>query len=451
MQSDYASAFGLGITHQHPSGSIRAIDDDDEHHASSPHHQHLFMKQSSNNILSSSPPQQQQPPPPPHSSTTNLKRNRFNSVETSSSSPPTTTNTSSSSTDTVTPLHAALVAKAAATQAGDALMRHLASSKSAVLRRSHSIKLAAQLRRKQNALRSFSHTYTSPTAANGNNSADEHELEHLKFKYESFCNDNTNNEDDDDDEDQNNNENRSQYDQDADDDDDDDEDDEHESLLHHKIQQHHTNTKLKSSTTAIVPSSTLLNATSTTSMNEPKLNYLDPLTSASTSVSSDKDINNNCNINNTASHLTLDNNNLKVVIVNSNSSANLVGKGGKNQHRVDSIRMRHHSNIGNGGFDGMQQQQTSSRLKYFKCKKTNKQRSKASQRRHNYLVIFLLFVVNLLNYIDRYTLAGTYLVRRLLFFQFFLFDFFSTYIYSFFISNSILNFDKFLFKIIKIL
>ena len=342
MQSDYASTFGLGIIH-HPSVSsaIHAIDDENHYY---PH----FQKQ--------------QP-------STNVKRTRYNSVETESPKTTTPTNTtSSSSTDTVTPLHAKAVAALAA------------SSASAVLRRSHSIKMAAQLMRKNAVFRSLSHTYTLPTATATN----EHELEHLRFKYESFCNN------EDDDEDEETNPPPGQYDQDADDDD----DDERESLLHHKIH-HKASTEYKP---VEIPS-----------------------------LTSDKDVNSLNNNPNLKNNLSLDDN-LKVVIVNSNSSANLVGKFVKN-HRTESIRMRHHSNIASGaGFD--ENQSSSTKLKYFKCKKTNKHRSKASQRRHNYLVIFLLFVVNLLNYIDRYTLAG--IINRLLpYFFFSISYFFSIFFFSF--------------------
>lgn len=301
MQSDYVSAFGIGglIGPDVRQSAIRAIDEDEDEMAGSSRSRPIQLSSKSSTMIASA--------------VTPAKRNRFNSVET-----PPTTNTSSSSTDTVTPLHG-LASKAAA----------------AVLKRSHSIKHAAQAKRKT-TLRSLSHTMTP------SHHEDQYELENLKIKYESFCN----GEEDDDDRDA--------------DVEDADEADENESLLHD----------------------------------------MGPVVV----TASPKDVNNNSNVSNNSSPHN-DDQSLKVVIVNNGATV-----AASKAKRVESIRMRHHSSLGGSslhvGNNDAASSSSSSRLKYFKCRK-NKVRSKASQRRHNYLVIFLLFVVNLLNYIDRYTLAGT--------------------------------------------
>lgn len=234
-----------------------------------------------------------------------------------------------------------------------------AKAAATVLKRSHSIKHAAQAKRKS-VLRSLSHTSSPPPS---NNHEDQYELEHLKIKYESFCN----REDEEDEE--------NEADRDADVEDDEDEADENESLLHRGL-------------------------------------------ASSSSCPPVKDINNNMGLMNMSDNSgggadlnVEDPSALKVIIVN-NSSVALVPNEAVKSKRIDSIRMRHHSSLGPSiinanNHDAVSSSSSSSRLKkYFKCRK-DKVRSKASQRRHSYLVIFLLFVVNLLNYIDRYTLAGT--------------------------------------------
>lgn len=364
MQSDYVSAFGLGalISSGTSNGgvlstsrrSIRAIDadDDDDNDGLAmkpptttpnrritpqiPSQQQQFSSKSSTMIAGGVSTQDR------GTTNSNLKRNRFNSVETT----PTTTNTSSSSTDTVTPLHG-LAAKAA----------------TAVMRRSHSIKQAAQAKRKS-ALRSLSHT-----SAPHPHHDDQYELERLTIKYESFCNREDDNDDDD-------NEDGGR---DADVEDAEDEADENESLLRH----------------------------GQATVSDDKKDFNNNTAGGGLNTSDNNSVNNDLD-------------GLKVIIVNNNSvvaasSTMLTPTTTMKSKRIDSIRMRHHSNVGVGSMnaaggggnqDAVSSSSSSSRLKkYFKCRK-NKVRSKASQRRHNYLVIFLLFVVNLLNYIDRYTLAG---------------------------------------------
>jgi hypothetical protein len=82
----------------------------------------------------------------------------------------------------------------------------------------------------------------------------------------------------------------------------------------------------------------------------------------------------------------------------------------KNDKR-DSIRMRHYSNTGQQNnsinkiaLDGIEENSSKSRL--FRRWKRTSPNERQKHKSHNYIVIFLLFVVNLLNYIDRYTLAG---------------------------------------------
>lgn len=337
MQSDYVSAFGIGglIDQKRRDGrSIRAIDDDEDESATAAG----VCDRSSPSILASVGANAGAS----GGAASAKKRNRFHSVETTP-----TTNTSSSSTDTVSPLHG-LAAKTAM----------------AVLRRSHSIKQVAQAKRKS-MLRSLSHTAAAPSHHD-----DHHELEHLKIKYESFCN-----RPDDDDDEEKDEENDESQDADVEDADDADEND---SLLH------------KATTAAAA-------ALASSSSSQPL-----PFTADA----SNKDINNNTGLDNSTANN--DEQNFKVIIVNNSVSAGATTKA----KRVESIRMRHHSNLGAsaihmGANQDAVSSSSSSRLKYFKCRK-NKIRSKASQRRHNYLIIFLLFIVNLLNYIDRYTLAGTY-------------------------------------------
>ncbi|CAF0772980.1 unnamed protein product [Brachionus calyciflorus] len=68
--------------------------------------------------------------------------------------------------------------------------------------------------------------------------------------------------------------------------------------------------------------------------------------------------------------------------------------------RVDSVRMRHNSSLNYPNSNKFDQ----NLVQYKKVKSRKK-----SQQAKNYIVIFVLFVVNLLNYIDRYTLAGVLL------------------------------------------
>lgn len=100
---------------------------------------------------------------------------------------------------------------------------------------------------------------------------------------------------------------------------------------------------------------------------------------------------------------------LDVIILDEKTVATNLNEKNK---RADSIRMRHYSNAANstntvnrlsvatvdsGSKEGV------GKARLFRIWKRN---NSAKQKRNNYFVIFLLFVVNLINYIDRYTLAG---------------------------------------------
>lgn len=66
--------------------------------------------------------------------------------------------------------------------------------------------------------------------------------------------------------------------------------------------------------------------------------------------------------------------------------------------RSESVRMRHNSNLNYPGSNNLADQT------FVQFKKS---RSKKSHLAKNYIAVIILFVVNLLNYVDRYTLAGT--------------------------------------------
>lgn len=94
---------------------------------------------------------------------------------------------------------------------------------------------------------------------------------------------------------------------------------------------------------------------------------------------------------------------LKVIILDDKS---------KNEKR-DSIRMRHYSSTGQQNnsinkiaLDGIEEIGGGSKSRLFRRWKRTSPIERQKHKSHNYIVIFLLFVVNLLNYIDRYTLAG---------------------------------------------
>jgi hypothetical protein len=97
---------------------------------------------------------------------------------------------------------------------------------------------------------------------------------------------------------------------------------------------------------------------------------------------------------------------LNMMIVDDSES--VMGETTASKKRVDSIRMRHYSTSHTGHTSVKMSEpkevgESVGRARLFRVWKRN---NSAKQKRHNYLVIFLLFVVNLLNYIDRYTLAG---------------------------------------------
>jgi hypothetical protein len=94
---------------------------------------------------------------------------------------------------------------------------------------------------------------------------------------------------------------------------------------------------------------------------------------------------------------------LNVVVIDDN---------GNKIKRADSIRMRHNSNVNISTNTNQVSGQTLKRIKnnkvqHYKAKKTLSPRR---QKTYNLVVIVLLFLVNLLNYIDRYTLAGNNLI-----------------------------------------
>jgi hypothetical protein len=96
-----------------------------------------------------------------------------------------------------------------------------------------------------------------------------------------------------------------------------------------------------------------------------------------------------------------DHDDLKVIISDDKSKS----------EKRDSIRMRHYSNsvqtnnsINKIALDGIEENSGKSRI--FRRWKRTSPIERQKHKSHNYIVIFLLFVVNLLNYIDRYTLAG---------------------------------------------
>ena len=83
------------------------------------------------------------------------------------------------------------------------------------------------------------------------------------------------------------------------------------------------------------------------------------------------------------------------------------------QRRTDSIRMRHPSNANLASYGGKSSVKEegdiggeSKRTRLFRRLWRKKKSATHVSQRHNYFVIFILFVVNLLNYIDRFTLAG---------------------------------------------
>lgn len=74
--------------------------------------------------------------------------------------------------------------------------------------------------------------------------------------------------------------------------------------------------------------------------------------------------------------------------------------------RSESVRMRHNSNLNYPG-------SVSNILADQNFVQFKKSRSKKTHLAKNYIAVIILFVVNLLNYVDRYTLAGT--TRKILF------------------------------------
>ena len=95
------------------------------------------------------------------------------------------------------------------------------------------------------------------------------------------------------------------------------------------------------------------------------------------------------------------------------------------QRRTDSIRMRHPSSAAmlcNGSAEGerenWREKKNGKRARLLKLLKRTHKSSEtsgsgdAATRRQKYLIILIMTLVNLLNYIDRFTLAGTYLLTH---------------------------------------
>lgn len=85
----------------------------------------------------------------------------------------------------------------------------------------------------------------------------------------------------------------------------------------------------------------------------------------------------------------------------------LLNQTGVDVKRVDSVRMRHNSNLNYPG--AANAAVNSVNQNFVQYKKAKSRQIKKSQLAKNYFAVILLFVVNLLNYIDRYTLAGVLL------------------------------------------
>jgi hypothetical protein len=102
----------------------------------------------------------------------------------------------------------------------------------------------------------------------------------------------------------------------------------------------------------------------------------------------------------------------------STSSANvaLLNPSNMKTRRTDSIRMRHPSNMNLNGAYGSEKslnerygnRKRDRLMRLFKKSRTSESSDDLNGgRRQKYFIIFIMFVVNLLNYIDRFTLAGT--------------------------------------------
>jgi hypothetical protein len=107
----------------------------------------------------------------------------------------------------------------------------------------------------------------------------------------------------------------------------------------------------------------------------------------------------------------------KAATKSSSGHAALLNPSNMKTRRTDSIRMRHPSNMNLNGAYGSDRSisdkygngKRARLMRLFKKSRTSESSSTDpnGSRRQKYFIIFIMFVVNLLNYIDRFTLAGT--------------------------------------------
>ena len=138
-----------------------------------------------------------------------------------------------------------------------------------------------------------------------------------------------------------------------------------------------------------------------------------PLDSTSSSTSSSPSAPNNHQTQHLNRLNLIDTTTPNIVIMDGKSSLNSISKSpsSKVTKRNDSIRMRHNSsnNLASAsGRNGMSEAKSGSKREKLRraLKKFNRAGSGVSQKKQNFMIVVILCIVNLLNYIDRFTLAG---------------------------------------------